>query len=610
MQNKVLSLIFGGYNANATVTETTKEVSSPVGQITRPQGGFEVAGFCLNGSYRILSRKTGQIVELSPKQLDEATLYAHIGMSYCIKNFSAADPKTGMRTFQVDVLANKIRQECDEFGPANPEVVRGPGFYLDGGELVVNYGNAVYNHDGQPVDTVPTPNRVYVSGPSIGFELETPFATVSDVHLLESTFESFRFEQSWGAAASIGWFASSVMGAVLPNSPSIILTAAKGSGKTAWATLQSALMGPQAVLRDGVPTVPQVLHAIRDTSVTLICDEFEPLKRTKSQIDNLAELFNSGFTKSPGKGKFTRASGGVLRYFNPPAGVAMCGINLPELDDALESRSVRLSMVPLNRAGKPKSPLLNVNGGQQLATQVGARLRRLLVNRCGVLMETRHLVHDMLQDLGHSARFADTYSPIVAGYIALKNEAVPARQVLEELLRQWGLHDVKSDEQESPSDACLNALLDRKVVLHLNTGTKVTKTHARVRDAIRLVASESDREARRPIETQLEMLGVRPMHDSETDTWSLAVASSQHNIGVRQLFLGTAWARGGWKDALLRVPGSTKGQVRLAGDSVKVVLVKLPESVANPVFDDATGGNVGSAMTAPGDSQVRGEWVN
>ncbi len=606
MQNKVLNLIFGGNNNRAPASA---QPNYSIGDITRLGGGFEVAGFCPNGNYRILSRKTGQLVELSPKQLDENTLLAHVGMAYCAKHFGATDPKSGINTFQAQILANRIRKGCDEFGPANPKVVRGPGLYLDDGRLVINYGNAVYDHHSQPVDTVPTPNRVYVSGPSIGFEVDTPCATVVDVHLLESTFESFHFEQAWGAAASMGWFASSVMGAVLPNSPSIILTAAKGSGKTAWATLQSALLGPQAVLRDGVPTVPQVLHAIRDTSVTLICDEFEPLKRTKAQIDNLAELFNSGFTKSPGEGKFTRVTGGVLRYFNPPAGVAMCGINLPELDDALESRSVRLSMVPLNRAGKPKSPLLNVNGGQQLVNQVGARLRRLLVNRCDVLMQTRHLVHDMLQDIGHSARFADTYSPIVAGYVALKNEAVPARHMLDELLTQWGLHEVKSDEQESPSEACLNALLDRKIVLHLKTGTKVNKTHARVRDAIRLVASEPDRDVRRPIETQLEMLGVRPMHDADTDTWTLAVASSQHSIGVRQLFAGTAWARGGWKDALLRVAGSSKGQARLAGDSVKVVLVRLPDCVVHPVFEEASSTPVPvqcGQLTSP----ARGEWVN
>lgn len=609
MQNKVLNLIFGGNN-NLTAANDNNQPCHSVGEISHLEGGFEVAGFCLNGNYRILSRKTGQMVDLAPKQLDEATLFAQIGMSYCIKNYSTQDPKTGKRVFKVDMLTKEIRQGCDEFGPANLETVRAPGFYLEGKELVVNYGNSVHDQHGSPVSTTPTKSRTYVSGPGLGFELETTCASVADVHLVETTFESFGFEQPWGAAASMGWFAGSVMGAALPNSPSIIVTAAKGSGKTAWATLQAALMGPQAVLRDGVPTVPQVLHAIKETSVTLICDEFEPLKRSKTQMDNLAELFNSGFTKSPGKGKFTRATGGVLRYFNPPAGVAMCGINLPELDDALESRSVRLNMVPVNRAGKPKSPLLNTMGSYA-AHEMGARLRRLLVTRWEVLRDTRLVMHQMLQDIGHTDRFADTYSPLLAGYIALKHAEVPGSTVLRALLEQWGLNEVKNDEQESPSDACLNALLDRKVVLHVEQEGKLTKMHVRVRDAIRLVASmQDDREARRAIETQLEMLGVRPMLDAGTGNWTLAVASSLHNVGVRQLFLGTAWARGGWKDALLRLPTSAKGQARLAGDSVKVVMVKLPDSVANPVFDNQCKSESGPTHLSSVNASARGEWVN
>lgn len=607
MKTNVLSVLFGGNKAfNSQTDETTRQPTLSIAEIAYPEGGFEVAGFCMNGNYRVLSRKTGQMVELGPRQLEEATFFAHFGMSYCVNNFCEIDPKTGKRIFKVEKLTKEIRQGCDEFGPAKLDMVRGPGIYLDGQELVVHYGNAVYDQHGEPVSTLPTQSRAYVSGPGLGFDRDTPCASVADVHLLESTFESFGFEQRWGAAASMGWFASSPLGAALPNSPCIILAAAKGSGKSAWANLQKALMGPQAILRDGVPTAPQVLHAIGEQSVTLICDEFEPLKRTKKQIDELTEVFNSGFTKGSDQGKFTRATGGKLRYFNPPTGVAMCGINLPELDDALESRAVRLSMVPLTRAGKQKSPLLNGLDNQE-AKAMGARVRRLAISRWDVLRDTRSVVHQMLQDIGHGDRLADTYSPIIAGYVALKHTAVPSRAELNELLGHWELDKVKSDEHETPSDACLNVLLDRKFILHLEQDGVKVKTHVRIRDAVRLlVAQRSDKLARRPVETQLEMLGVRVLRDADTDTWSLAVASSQHHLGVRQLFQGTAWAKGGWKDTLLRLTGSSKGQARIAGDSIKVVFVKLPDSVVAPVIDDEDA----DEDTAPSAVVTRGEWLN
>ena len=608
MQNNVLSVLFGSSNKAAKSEANSANVTYSVAEIARHEGGFDVAGFNLDGSYRILSRKTGQVVDLGAKQLDEATLFAKLGVAYCREHFSVTDPKTKKRSFAADILADKIRHECDAFGLAKPEAVRGPGLYLDGERLVVNYGNAVYDQGGTPIDTTPSHSRVYVSGPSIGFEPDTPCATVADIHLLEATFESFGFEQSWGAKASMGWCASAAMGAVLPNSPSLIVTAEKGAGKTTWADLQTALLGQQAVRRDGVPTVAQALNAVQESSKAMICDEFEPLKVSKSQMDKLAEVFNSGFTKAPGKGKFTRVYGGVLRYFNPPAGVAMCGINLPELDDALESRSVRLSLVRKDRAGQPKSPLLNNLNGD-LARDLGARARRLLVQRQQVLRDARAAVHQMLQDIGHTDRMADTFSPMLAGYIALKHDAMPARHVLAALIAEFELSETKADEKESPSEACLNVLLDRKFVLHAEKDGAKVKSHVRIRDAIRLLAAlKGDKAARRPVETQLEMLGVRTFMDTDTGGWTLAVASSQHHLGARQLFQGTAWARGGWKDSLLRLTGSAKGQARIAGDSIKVVFVNLPNSVVLPSYDDEDE----QAVAVPAAREVgtaRGEWV-
>lgn len=448
----------------------------------------------------------------------------------------------------------------------------------------MNYGNSVRDQHGQPVATKPTRQRAYASGPGLGFTWDTPCATPSEVAQVEEAFRSFGFEQSWGGAASLGWFASSALGAVLPNCPSIILTADKGSGKSTWVALQVALMGPQAILRDGVPTAPQVLHAVSERSVTLICDEFEPLKRSKAQMESLTEVFNSGFTKSAGKGKFTRVSGKSLRYFNPQSGVALCGINVPTLDDALESRSVRLTMVPRIRAGQAKSPLLNASNPG--AHEMGARLRRLLVERWDVVRDTRQRVHEMLQAVGHPDRFADTYSPLIAGYVGLKYSTVPGHDALLAMLVEWGLSELKVDDQETPSEACLVALPDRKVVMRVPQDQAVLKTHMRIRDAIHEVVEKKGTRTSKGIAHQLELLGVRPMQDELTGEWKLAVAASQHHREMHMLTTGTAWARGAWKDALLRLPRSTKGQSRLAGDSVKVVIVRRPDSVLNTLASD------------------------
>ncbi len=143
----------------------------------------------------------------------------------------------------------------------------------------------------------------------------------------------------------------------------------------------------------------------------------------------------------------------------------------------------------------------------------------------------------MLQDIGHTDRMADTFSPMLAGYIALKHDAMPARHALAALIAEFGLSETKADEKESPSEAFLNVLLDLKFVLQAEKDGAKVKSHVRIRDAIRLLATlKGDKAARRPIETQLEMLGVRTFMDTDIGGWTLAVASSHHHLGVRQLF--------------------------------------------------------------------------
>lgn len=605
--SKVLSVLFGSHKATATPSLKTVAPAYSPADLMRPGGGFDVAGYDMNGSYRVLSRKTGQLVTL-PAKLDDSTLLTKLGASFCFDRYSAIDPKTRKRVFASDELAEEIRLGCDAFGLAQAETVRGPGLYVDDGKLVIHYGASVYDEAGAPVDTTPTKQRVYVAGNGLGFEASTPCASVADVHLVESTFESFGFEQEHGAAVSLGWLASSAMGAVLPHSPSLIVTAERGSGKTTWVDLQTALLGPQAVRRDGVPTVAQVLHAVKDSSLAMICDEFEPLKVSKGEMLKLAEVFNSGFTKTPGKAKFSRVVGGKVQHFNAPAGVVLCGIHLPELEPALESRSVRLSMVPKQRAGVVKSPLLEPASGVQPA-EVGARLRRLLVSRWQVMRDARSAVHRMLQDIGHPDRRADTWSPLLAGYIALKHDTVPATQVLAVLIAQWGLDVVPHDEHESHGEACLSAMLDRKLVVRVESGGKTAKLYTRVREALQtLVSGDADRDTLASLEKHLAMLGVRALFDRKQEAWTLAVASSEHHVGARQLFQGTAWARGTWKAALLTLPGAVRGQQRFAGDSVKAVLVPAPDAISNlpSVSDEGAPAPQQPAGTC---ATARGEWV-
>lgn len=604
-KTNVLSILFG---KKPQVVAAPEAPQYSAGALRHPGGGFAAVGFDFDGSYLVLSRKTGRLVTLKGR-LDESTLLSKFGAAYCMNEYGEEDPKLGDMVFRADKMAADIRQQCDDMGLVQRPEVRGPGLYLEDDRLIINTGNELCDEQGLPLTTTPMAGRVYVSGPYLGFDTDTPPATDAEVHQVESAFESFAFKQTYGAAVSLAWLASSAMGGTLPHSPSVILTAAYGAGKTTWAMLQKSLLGAQVVHRDGVPTAPQVLHATKDNIVALLCDEFEPAKVSADHLRKFGEVINAGFTRPSGEGGFSRVIGGKLQHFRAPAGVALCGIDMPMLEQALESRSVRLELTPRQRAGVNRHPLLDPAYTAE-AEALGARLRRLVTLRYSVIRAVHDIAHAMLRSIGHSDRRADTWSPLIAGYIGLKHVKAPDLQVVRDLITQWGLNEVAKDDIEPVSEACLNVLLDRKIVLRHESAGKPSKSHVRLRDALRLLAALRDKpEASRQVDAQLQALGVRALYKDDTGGWQLAVAASVHSVGVRQLFQGTQWARHGWKDTLLRLNGAAKGQARIAGDSVKVVIVPLPKTVTEPLFGDEATSDAKAAPIEQGLMGVRAEWV-
>lgn len=232
------------------------------------------------------------------------------------------------------------------------------------------------------------------------------------------------------------------------------------------------------------------------------------------------------------------------------------------------------------------SPLLDSSNRDEIE-EFGARIRRLLVGRWDVLVSTQKIVRGMLVGLGHEARAADLFSPLIAGYVALTSEELPSPQRLEELLEECQLTTAEVKTVHRDGDLCLSLLLNRRVVIYEAVGGKPVKSHKRVRDVIgRIMSSYLDDEMRRALMRQLEKFGLRPLWKSTTNQWKLVVATSEMNNGLRRLMQGTPWSSGGWKDVLSRVHGAVMGQQRVDGMSQKVVELCLTEDLISPESGD------------------------
>jgi hypothetical protein len=604
LENKmnVLSLIKKPQTQQRQMPDAGTRNKQPAGAITWPGGGWEPAGYDLNGNYIVLSRKTGQLITLRAQDLEERKLVLLLGQRI-LEDCQIENPNTMADEFHKPDFIENIRKGCDDMGLFDNTRVRGPGLYREGDELVVNFGDQVANSEGRPVHTAPElTGAAYESGPNLGFSMQTPAASEKDIDSLVSAMNSFGLRRLGDAKLLLGWFAVAFYGPVLSHRPILAVTSERGAGKTTMLELFALLLGPQAMRRDGVPTVAQVIYELDKRPAALLVDELEARRSKIVAVENFLETLRIGFSNSSGH-RLSRVIGGKQRYFNAPAGVLVAGISLPAFNPATESRTVRICLNALGKDSQASYQPLFDSAREPETTALGSRVRRLLLNRWSVMRESMNAVRPILIALGHESRSADKYAPLIAGYLALTQTNVPAVEDLRALLSELELLKPHEQVVDRDSDVCLGVLLDRKVVMFVpRKGQTAIKLHMTIREAVQAIVHGPD-DIRKPLTIQLEEFGVRPLWGRADRAWKLVVCASEHHAGMRRLMQRTDWALGGWKDVLLRMPGAESTVRKVAKSTQRVVVMDMPPELLMPLDE-------GVYEFPAADAQVaRAEWV-
>lgn len=555
--------------------------TSLTGAITWPDGGWEPAGYDLNGNYVVLSRKTGQLMTLRAQDLEEKKLVLMLGQSI-LDDHRQLNPKTKDEEFSKDDLLECIQESCDAMGLFDSTRVRGPGLYREGEDLVVNFGDHVATSDGQPRLTAPLrTGSAYQSGPALGFSMQTPIASGKDIASLVHAMNSFGLRRSGDAKLLMGWLAMAFYGPVLAHRPIVAITAERGAGKTTMLEFFAQLLGPQAMRRDGVPTVAQVIYELDKRPAALLVDELEARRSKVVAVENFLETLRIGFSNASGH-RLSRVIGGKQRYFNAPAGVLVAGIGLPAFNPATESRTVRICLNALEKDSQATYQPLFDSAREHETMELGSRVRRMLLTRWPVMRDAMNAIRPMLITLGHESRSADKYSPLIAGFLAMTCDAVPSIEELRELLTELELLKPHEQVVERDADVCLRVLLDRKVAVFIpNVEKSSSKVHLTIREMVQAIVNGPE-ETRKPLTMQMEEFGVRPIWNRADKAWKLAVCASEHHNGMRRLMQRTDWALGGWKDVLLRMPGAESTVQKVAKTAQRVVLMDMPEELLMP----------------------------
>jgi hypothetical protein len=601
-----------GAQSHSAVTQAT-DAPCDESLLIRQDGGWAPAGFDADGNYVVLSYKTGRLVTLRPEQLTAKRLQAVFGAKFCKMAYSEPNSDLQADVFAPMSLEDDVRDSCDEAGMFDAGNVRGPGLHRVGDQLVVNFGDQVRAADGTAVYAGPTAEGAYVAGQGLGFSFDTPCASEEDVRSVVETIGSFGLTSRFEQIAVIGWFAMAVYGEVLDHRPILAVSAERGSGKTTLIELMGNLLGPQAIRRDGIPSLAQVIYDLEHRSAALLTDEVEARGSKKKAVEDFLEAMRIGFTSS-GTGRIKRITGGKVRHFNAPAGVLVAGIGLPAFNPATESRTVRVRLEPLNEARTAGVPNPLLDSSQRLKTvELGARLRRLLLSRWAVMQTAVKAVRSRLVSAGHEARSADKFAPLLAGYIALTNEHAPNAEAMDMLMDSFAVPSASQSSVERDSEACLRVLLDRRIAVFRKISGEPSKTHARVRDVIGWVVHVPGADKLSLIK-QLEHFGIRLMWREEWSGWKLAVCASAQHAGLRKLLQGTDWVLGGWKDVLARLPGALDSVQKVASVAQRVVLFDLPKELSDSPTEEDYELPVArfareSASSDEAMTSFRGEWI-
>ena len=211
----------------------------------------------------------------------------------------------------------------------------------------------------------------------------------------------------------------------------------------------------------------------------------------------------------------------------------------------------------------------------------------------------------LLAQRGHEPRAADKLAPLLAGYVALTEEALPSLEALVALVESCGLHEVQRERVPRDCEECLRVLLGRKVRIYRRRDGRVSSNLLKVVEVVRELADPNgDVGEREALSQQLQDFGMRLMMNKTTATWQLVVCSSPNHDGMRRMMQGTDWAKGGLKDVLMRLPGAKYTSVRVAKACERGVIVDLGAELFVESDEDCCGVPMPNKTTNPESAQA------
>ncbi|CAN5438399.1 hypothetical protein BH09PSE4_BH09PSE4_22500 [soil metagenome] len=387
------------------------------------------------------------------------------------------------------------------------------------------------------------------------------------------------------AMLAFGWIAQTSISGALAWRSHLFVTGGQSTGKSSFNGkdgLCDRLLG-SAVMRTGGATEAAVRQRLREQTIPVIFDEFEPNQfnaHKLSAVSELARLASSGTNMDKGSSDHKAATFVLNSCFQFSA------ILTPQMEPQDRSRFAILELEPFPTRGdgEPAAPKLNLEAAKLPA--LGAALMRRMFDGWWRWTDTYGAYHDALTARGHTARSADTFGTLLACADLALYDTMPTQALLDAWATKCApealaeISDTLADHED-----CLNFL-------------KTTMVQARGSDAreglgtwIARAVNDAGTDGGNPRdklgEYGLKVVNARPK-DRGPDG-RMRYGASEHVAGqpcylaiaqkhraLAEIFGPSKWQGGGWAQTLARSPAAIRGvKAKFAHASLTAVLVPI-----------------------------------
>jgi putative DNA primase/helicase len=445
--------------------------------------------------------------------------------------------------------ASTLMSRCRKVGIFNPANIRGAGIWKDKEGLVIN-----------SAFTAPKKTKyTYVMARPIPL----PTEPLDDTNTLENIVQQLCWANPDHGKFLIGWMVIAPFCGALEWRPHIWLTGPRGSGKsTVLESIIHALIGPWSVYIKSNSTEAGIRQQLGQNALPVVFDEFEPMgDRTDERHKAILDLFRQASFESSGEILKGSSSGHSIQYTARFAAlVSSIRVNLQ--NDADQSRFTVLDLKEPSEENR-KNYAQFEKLFDLLTPEYAVKLFTRTYKNWHVFEQSRKAIFEAITHK-YNSRFAQQYSPLLAGYYLTKQLDPVGAEVIE----HFNLDKAHKSTDEKDEEQCLDHLLTSIMSVEFDSGIKHERTF---HEAFQCISVVKNSDAPR-YEEALLRYGIK-IKENE-------IYIAQGTPLLKAVFKGTKWANG-WSKSLARIPGAQNSQ-QLSMDGRNLRAVKIPlDSIIN-----------------------------